>query len=284
VARRHPPAADPRRLLRERAAGVLRPLPAAARGSEPDLHVLRVAARRLRIALALLARKPAGRRARRIRRTLRAVLRASGPGRDHDVMAALLARHAADAGCDASGLARRLAAARRRGRRRLAGGLRRVDAARLRLRLARLARNPARGPDARRRVGYALDRQRRAVERALVALGRRADAERLHALRVGCRRLRYTVELRDALARRASAAPERLRAFQDRLGAMHDAYLLARWLAVQARRADGAERHCARALHVAVSRALRAAHADWLALRPRQALRAVWDPAATEEA
>lgn len=279
---RRPPAA-PSALLRRRARAALRPLPDAAHGSESAVHALRVAVRRLRVALPLLARKPGGRRARRLRRALRDLLRVTDRGRDLDVMAALLARHAEAAGCDTSSLARRLAAARRRGRRRLASGLATIDPGRLRRRLARLARAAAEPADALRRVERALANERRALDLALAALGRRFDAEGLHALRVACRRLRYTAELADALAGRTSAVPQRLRAFQDRLGAMHDAHLLALWLAARARRARAGERRSARLVHARVEGAARAAHAEWLALRPRRALRAVWDDAGAGE-
>ena len=64
--------------------------PKALVGDVEAVHDLRVAARRLRIALVLLADKPDGRRARRAQRTLRDLAAAAGRGRDLDVGIAIL--------------------------------------------------------------------------------------------------------------------------------------------------------------------------------------------------
>ncbi len=254
--------------LRARTRALLRNLHGAARGEPEPVHHLRVNARRLRAALPFLARRSHGRRVRRLRRALTALLRAAGCARDCDVRLVLLEQLGEPV---SDGLRRRLRAAQRRARRRMSEALREVDVARLRRRLARLQAR-ARPDAAAVRAGAAravLDASAE-LARSLHAPSRRFDAEALHALRSVCRRLRYTAELRDALAERASGAPAALQPLQDALGEIHDLHVLAVWLARSAARVSGAERSSALRLRRRALLLARRRHRAWLALEPRR--------------
>ncbi|PYQ20034.1 MAG: hypothetical protein DMF81_19925, partial [Acidobacteria bacterium] len=76
-------------MLKDRIRALFRQLPKALTGDEESIHQMRVAGRRLRVALPLLARKPHGRRVRRARRILRQLTRAGGTSRDMDVSLSL---------------------------------------------------------------------------------------------------------------------------------------------------------------------------------------------------
>src|SRR6185436_4895514 len=84
------PAAAPdrsgaRKLLARRVREMFRVYPKALVGDVEAVHDVRVAARRLRAALVLLADDPEGKRARRTDRALGELARAAGRGRDLDV-------------------------------------------------------------------------------------------------------------------------------------------------------------------------------------------------------
>src|SRR5688572_29455262 len=86
-----PPAGGERatRLLRAKMREVFRRLPRALAGDTEAIHQMRVAGRRLRVALPHLARRPEGKRVRRAMALLREMTRASGTSRDLDVILAL---------------------------------------------------------------------------------------------------------------------------------------------------------------------------------------------------
>src|SRR5688572_32932816 len=76
-------------LLRARVRDVFRHLPKALAGEEEAIHQMRVAGRRLRIALPHLAKRPAGKRVRRALLELKRLARGAGASRDLDVMLGL---------------------------------------------------------------------------------------------------------------------------------------------------------------------------------------------------
>ena len=77
------------RFLREHVQRLFANLPGAKAGQEEPIHQIRVASRRLRVALPVAARKPAGRRVRRSSSACVTLTRLAGQGRDLDVGAAL---------------------------------------------------------------------------------------------------------------------------------------------------------------------------------------------------
>lgn len=224
------------RLLKERMRTVFRHLPQALGGDEEGLHQMRVAGRRLRVALPVLAKKPEGRRVRRARAALAELTRGGGDARDLDVACGLLSGHL---GAPQTPVQRtllgRLRAARGRARRRMAETLLDVEIARLRRDLRVVAGR--RGEvlfTSLLRVRTARDAWGEALVAGLAALAASLDAERLHELRILARRLRYLAEVGDALRDQASGAPGLFKELQDALGSARDEHLLAAWLGRQA--------------------------------------------------
>jgi CHAD domain-containing protein len=265
-------------------------LPGAQAGEEEPIHQIRVASRRLRVGLPVAAQKPAGRRVRRSLKRLRALTRLAGQGRDLDVGAALFDEEAprAEVAQLVVRLMRdRLAAERARAHRKLARTLAEFDATRLREDLDILmARGGVDSGEAALRLGSARRKHARAALEELRALGRHFAPMALHAIRRRCRWLRYAAELDRALFGGRATAVKRFKDLQDILGKLHDAFVLAEWIAREAtswealgerRRAAAARsvgarlRDRAQALH---RRFLRVQTADWLegALRRNAAL------------
>lgn len=255
-----PPTADRvAPLLRQRIKAVFRRLPRALAGGEEDLRQMRVAGRRLRVALPLLTDRPAGKRLRRSLRLLRELTRTGGISRDLDVSVALLEEELARSGITAERrvLLRRLKAARARGRSRMAEALLDLEIARLRRDLRVLAGQGDGFFAVLRRFRETRDRAGAETLALLTTLGDRFDPALLHRLRRGVRRLRYAAELSAAL-KGPLPAPAEFRSLQDELGALHDTHVLAGWLEGQAR--AGAARG-----ETAVSRAAAALQAVFLA-------------------
>lgn len=266
-------------LLRERIRAVFRRMPRALAGEEDALHQMRIAARRLRVALPLLARKPDGRRVRRSLRVLRQVTRSAGASRDLDVGVALLAeRRDVEATPEWALLRRRMRAARARSRTRMAEALLDLEIAALRRHLRAVLALKAGG------VFLVLRRLRETraslgteVLASIEALGDKFDHVALHRLRIRVRRLRYLGELADAFRGQASAAPVELKELQDHLGLIQDAFVLSAWFARQATSAQARGQHElareARAHKAFFLEASHAHHRAFLAQSPGEAVR-----------
>jgi CHAD domain-containing protein len=239
-----PPASTPnsRRLiaplLKRRIDGLFRHLPAALSGDEEAVHQLRVAGRRLRVAVSLLSEKPDGRRAGRCQRLLRDLTRVAGKSRDLDVLLAtyderLGALSTRDPG--QGRLRHRLGDARRRGRGRMVGELLDVDIAHLRRDLAvLLGRGGPSLHEVALRYAELCKREGSCLREGFAALGSLLDPVRLHALRRRARRLRYAVELADALFHLDGGSTKPWKALQERIGVLHDHEMLAEWFERQA--------------------------------------------------
>ena len=227
------------RFLREHGQRLFDNLPGAQAGQEEPIHQIRVASRRLRVALPVAAHKPAGRRVQRTLKWLRALTRLAGQGRDFDVCAVLFDQQASRAKVApfVVGLLRdRLQAARQDAHRMLARALADFDATSLREDLGILvARGGVGLKEARARLGSARRGQSQAVRQELRALGIHFAPMALHAIRRRCRWLRYAGELGCALFGRGATAVKRLKDVQDLLGQLHDAFVLAEWISREAR-------------------------------------------------
>jgi CHAD domain-containing protein len=240
------PGNVPSSLLRERVRRVFREFPGALAGDEEPVHQLRVAGRRLRVALPLLARKSRGRRLRKARRILRDLTRAAGAGRDLDVLVALFDARLAglqEVSDEQRELRRRMRKARTRSRRGLAAGILDLNIDGLRRHLRRIRSRGTADPDtvlARTRAVREDDGAR--VLAGLAAVGDRYDPEALHALRRRMRQLRYTAEVEEALTGRGARASAIWKGLQDAIGALHDAHVLAEWFGNEARRAAARDR------------------------------------------
>ena len=196
---------------------------------------MRVAARRLRVALPLLARNPEGRRIRRSQKVLRQVTRTAGASRDLDVAVALLGERTLEPTPALTILKRRLRGARSRSRTRMAEALLDLEIAELRRHLrAALARRADSLFVVLRRLResrVALGTETLAI---LDALGERYDPAALHRLRIRARRLRYTAEIADVFRGQETGAAEALKALQDKLGLVQDSHVIAAWFGRQA--------------------------------------------------
>ena len=225
------------RLLKDRMRRVFRHLPKALAGNEEPLHQLRIAGRRLRVALPLLARKPEGRRVKRSLTILRQVTRTAGSSRDLDVMVALFdeswrAMHPQST--ELTVLRRRLLAARSRSRRKMAEGLLDLEIARLRRDLRAIQ---GRGGEPLFtffvRTRQARDEEGADLLTGLANLADRFDPEGLHRIRIDARRLRYMAELLDSLKGQSSGAPLLFKELQEGLGKIRDSYVLSAWFTKQ---------------------------------------------------
>lgn len=223
----------PVRILRERLLTLLEALPAATSGDVMSVHRARVASRRLREVLPVLTEAAGSHTLGRARKDVRRITRALGPIRELDVALGHLHEIGPRTGVPAPTLAlvRRHLEAERLGRRRaMLDVITPRAATRLRLRLSAdgaVAGGEVEGPteihSARRRAVRRAVRLRTEIGRA----GGLYDAERLHAVRVATKKLRYALEVERELARsRAMARINRLKRLQDALGEIHDYEIL----------------------------------------------------------
>ena len=222
-------------LIRQRLSVLSRSLAGAQKGDAEQLHQARVATRRLREALPLVA---PGARGRKMERTVRKLTRALGPVRELDVALMTLDELDASGDIPAAALAR-LRQVIRNERQRLHVEMRRVvervDLDKLKKRAARAAnkgsRKPARGrvKDPKRLA----DAELRAARRAARLRGAIENAagiylpDRLHDVRIAVKKLRYALELTNELrGSRATARVRTLKETQDLLGRMNDLEVL----------------------------------------------------------
>ena len=237
-ARTSPALTPTRPLLARRVRELFRVYPKALVGEADAVHDVRVAARRLRVAIVLLAAKPGGRRARRADRTVRDLARAAGRSRDLDVGAELLIAVAPPVDAGEAALRRSLRGARSRSRALARDALLDLDLARLRRDLRGLVAAAGPGPnDVLGRIASYRRDEEDDLERALQRARTARDPSALHRARRAARRLRYASEIADALRGEESPDPARWRKVQNRLGAIQDRYALAAWLATVETRA-----------------------------------------------
>ena len=225
-------------LLRQRIRGVFQHFPKALTGNEEAIHQMRVSGRRLRVALPLLARKPEGRRVRRALAILRQIRTAAGASRDLDVGVALLEERVGALNAprrEVKTLLQRLRSARSRSRVRMAEALMDLEIAQLRRHLRGVLRRRGEGLfPVLLRLGQQRDARGGALLAALAWLGEDYDADALHRLRIGARRLRYMAELSEGLKGTPTEASSLFKEVQEHLGQIRDAYVLSAWLGKQA--------------------------------------------------
>ena len=200
------------------------------------VHDMRVATRRMRAALRLMEDYEHGRNFERVRREARTVARRLGAVRDLDV----LLDHAhnfheslpAEQQPDLDGLLADWGKTRKRDRKRLLRLLNSASYDRFKAHLVTLLDEPAPVPDqaagarpfqVRHVAGSAIWTHYEAV-RAYEAVIDTATVPQLHALRIECKYLRYTLEFfREVLAPEAQGLIQEVITAQDQLGQMHDA-------------------------------------------------------------
>ena len=217
-------------LIRQRVTALGRALPATREGDVTSLHQARVATRRLREALPLVA---SSRKVEKLAKPVRRLTRALGPVRELDV-ALLILDDLDTAGEVPRPAIQRLRAAIAGERQRLHSELRRrledFDFAKLRKRAIAAARKEAVRSSKRagqpERTVAARRRAVRRAERLEVAIDNAAALylpDRLHEVRIAVKKLRYALELLQSMSgSRATASIRTLKNAQDQLGRMHD--------------------------------------------------------------
>ena len=229
-------------IIRQRLAALSRALPGAQKGDVQAVHQARVATRRIREALPLVAR---GRTGKSLKKSVRKLTRALGPVRELDVALMNLdqLRNSGDVSEAAIARLRQLITEERQ----------RVGAEMVRLishfNLEKFQKKAveavAHGPEASgrrdpRRVAAALGRAARRAEGLRAAIDNAAGIylpDRLHQVRITVKKLRYALEIaQDLSGSRATTRVRTLKRVQDLLGRMHDLeMLIARTRAVQGR-------------------------------------------------
>jgi len=203
-------------------------------GRDPEgVHQMRVATRRLRAALRVF--KGRLEVPERVRRGLRRLARRLGAVRDHDVLLTLVREHHLPhlTGPERARLGRIIGDWREE----RAGAQKRLGKALARRRHAKLLKTLVQWAEATRPEGpadAAADVLAEAVESQAVALARHGgiteaapSPEDLHGLRIGFKRLRYTLDIHAAACGLGYDVERRLaRRMQDVLGEIHDRDLL----------------------------------------------------------
>jgi CHAD domain-containing protein len=222
-------------LLKQRLTTMLDAIPAAQAGDTRSVHQARVATRRLREALPVLRTSVSGPALSRVRRQVRKMTRALGPVRELDVSIQHLDDLAAQNLVSQRALNRvRDALARERAlrRREMLTAITPGKLERLREGLGKVSS----GPEATQPAATLDESRRQAAKRArrlLDAVERAGGlylADRLHAVRVAAKKLRYALEIDRELRRaRSTARITQLKRLQDLLGRMHDYEVLIDW-------------------------------------------------------
>ena len=227
-------------VLRQRLEHLIGALPGARKGEVAAVHRSRVATRRLRAVLPLVDT----RLGRKLSRTIRRLTNALGPVRELDVTLGIIDDLEAQRELPRTAAAalRQAILEERRGlqtalvdeidRAGLQKTKKKIDAAQ--------QGSPAapRAVDTPTRIADAIDRVGRRAERLRAAIDSAAGLylpDRLHEVRIGVKKLRYSMEvLRELRRSRATARLASLKRAQDLLGRMHDLeVLIARTRAVQ---------------------------------------------------
>jgi CHAD domain-containing protein len=227
--------------FRKRLDAFVRELPGLDQGHVKALHRTRVASRRLREALPLLALDRDT--ARKLTRRLRKVTRKLGPARELDVQAVLIEELHRDHRYSPSALKKVQAVvvqARDASRRHLAATLPTAQLKQLADKLERagqpferpdrtFGRSEAPGPSHSWRwtLEARLARRATVAQSAIELAGALYVPERLHEVRIALKKLRYSAELsKEAGRARMAADVAALKSAQDLLGRLHDLQVL----------------------------------------------------------
>jgi CHAD domain-containing protein len=272
------PQEPPETLWYKQLAALERSWPDVRRGDAEGLHQARVASRRIREALPIVAAGDDPARVRKLGRKVREVTRALGPVRALDVSVTVLAELEGRMGAQKPGfvlLRNSLASGRRRLRRRMMASMDGMDIERLIGRLARLAprEDPNRGRRSRENGAWrgvlAARTLRRAarLREAVESAGALYVPERLHAARIAAKRLRYVLEVAvQAGVPGVSALVPPLKSIQGTLGRLHDMQvLLERGRELHASLGTKAGRDELAAILDALERECRRLHAEFVA-------------------
>jgi CHAD domain-containing protein len=219
-------------LLSQRLTTLIDAMPAAQAGDMRSVHQARVATRRLREALPVVGASVSARSLGRVRRQVRRMTRALGPVRELDVALAHLDELAASNVISPRALARvrQLVAQERLARRRdmlqaITPG--RIEKLRRRLGEVGTTEDPPLKAAAIEAAEYQVGRRAQTIATAIEHAGGLYLPDRLHAVRVAAKKLRYALEIERELKKlRGTARIAQLKLLQDLLGRMHDFEML----------------------------------------------------------
>jgi CHAD domain-containing protein len=228
-------------LIRQRLTALSRTLPGARKGDVHAVHQARVATRRIREALPLIAR---GRSGKSLKKSVRKLTRALGPVRELDVALLNLDQLRTSGEVSESAIARLRQLITEERQRLGAEMVRRISQYNLPKLQRRAVEAASRGtPDKNstrdpRRAAAAMARAARRAVALRAAIENAAGIylpDRLHEVRIAVKKLRYALEIaRDLGGSRATARIRTLKRVQDLLGRMHDLeMLIARTRAIQ---------------------------------------------------
>jgi CHAD domain-containing protein len=228
-------------LLKQRLTTLIDAMPAAQAGDMRSVHQARVATRRLRGALPVLRTSINNQALGRVRRQVRRMSRALGPVRELDVALAHLDELAGRNIVSARALGRvrqDIARERLQRRRDMLAAITPGKVQKLTERLHQVGSGPesAERPGASEQALHQVGRRARRLAAAIERAGGIYLPDRLHAVRVATKKLRYAMEVERELTRsRSTARIAQLKRLQDLLGHMHDSEILIdRTRAVQA--------------------------------------------------
>lgn len=209
-----------------------RHLPAAVKGDQKGVHQARVASRRLRESVPVLAAGLKAGKTGKTRRKIQGLTRALGSVRELDVSLLLLdelARSKDVPRVAVEDVRAHVIAERDRGRAVMLKRLQRVNMDKLSRRLTALADTLEHAEDDRWRDALAarLVKRSRRLSEAIEEAGQMYAPERLHAVRIAGKKLRYGLEIA-ADTGVTSAAPRvrTIKRVQDMLGVLHDLQVL----------------------------------------------------------
>jgi CHAD domain-containing protein len=229
-------------IIRQRLAALSRTLPGARKGDVQAVHQARVATRRLREALPLVAR---GRTGKSLKKSVRKLTRVLGPVRELDVALMNLDQLRTSGDMSEAAIARLRQLITEERQRLGAEMVRRISHYNLPKFQKKAVEAARRGPVPAgvrdpRRIAAAFARAARRAEGLRAAMENAAGIylpDRLHEVRIAVKKLRYALEIaQDLSGSRATARIGKLKRVQDLLGRMHDLeMLIARTRAVQSR-------------------------------------------------
>ena len=229
-------------IIRQRVAALSRTLPGARKGDVQAVHQARVATRRIREALPLVAR---GRSGKSLKKSVRTLTRVLGPVRELDVALMNLEQLRTSGDVSEAAIARLRQLITEERQRLGAEMVRHISHYNVAKFQKKAVEAAARGPESTgvrdpRRIAAAFSRAARRAEGLRAAIENAAGIylpDRLHEVRIAVKKLRYALEIaQDLSGSRATARIGKLKRVQDLLGRMHDLeMLIARTRAVQSR-------------------------------------------------
>jgi CHAD domain-containing protein len=220
------------RLLLRRAKALERHLSAAVAGEDIGVHQARVATRRLREAVPVLATGLKHSKAGKARRKIRRLTRALGTVRELDVTLHLISELTQQGKLPRTALEetrRHVIQERDKRRSVMLERLETVDAAKLGKRLSSVAAalEGTTSEGWRKVLSERLLKRAKRLKEAVVHAGQMYAPERLHDVRIAAKKLRYGVELAaDSRVRAARPLVPKLKRVQDLLGRLHDMQVL----------------------------------------------------------